>query len=104
MKVTTEQEWLGNDRPAPADPAAARRSREAAGEAALLAGMKRALKPFPPAAVYPRAGVRLRPDGSYQVRIWLDPTLPDPTYVGKVDTVAEACNLGTMFARILGRA
>lgn len=74
----------------------------AAGEAALMAGMKRALKPFPvPAGVgwygrYPRAGVRIRPDGRFQLRIWLDPSLPDPVHGGPCETLAEAVNLGAL--------
>lgn len=129
--MTTEQEWLGNGDgwdwarnsfvfrveprmlecldigprfPLIPDPDAeqAAASRRAAGEAALLAGMKRALRPFPrPAAEplagsYPRAGVRIRPDGRFQLRIWLDPTLPDPVHGGPCETLAEAVNLGAL--------
>ncbi|UVF61160.1 hypothetical protein SEA_AOKA_37 [Arthrobacter phage Aoka] len=119
-ETTTEQEWLGNNSfafraeprmfecldigprfPLGPDPDAeqAAAARRAAGEAALLAGMKRALRPFPRLAdspVYPRAGVRIRPDGRFQVRIWLDPTLPDPVQGGPCETLAEACNIGAL--------
>jgi hypothetical protein len=81
-------------------------SRRAAGEAALIAGMKRALAPFPrPAAEpkqgweFPRAGVRRRPDGRYQLRIWLDPTLPDAVQGGACETLPEAYNLGAMICQ-----
>lgn len=109
----TEQQWLGND-PQAALSGVVRnighhdRARPSAvvTEAALIAGMRKALKPFPrPTAEpkqgwdFPRAGVRLRPDGRYQLRIWLDPTLPDPVQGGACETLTEAYNLGAMICQ-----
>ena len=109
----TEQEWLGNA-PQPALSGVVRnighydRARPSAivTEAALIAGMRKALRPFaPPAAEpkqgwdFPRAGIRLRPDGRYQLRIWIDPTLPDPVQGGACETLAEAYNLGAMICQ-----
>jgi hypothetical protein len=84
----------------------------AASEAAALADMKRAQRPFDRPRVepkqgweFPRAGVRLRADGRAQLRIWLDPTMPDPVQGGACSTPAEAFDLGAMivqFARDAG--
>lgn len=119
--TTTEQEWLGNPRPpAPmprrgywiqtADNLTAGQAARAITEAELIKGMKQALKPFRRPNVepkqgweFPRAGIRRRPDGKYQLRIWLDPELtPDPIQGGACESIAEAYNLGAMichFAR-----
>jgi len=109
----TEQEWLGNDAGpavvytyADPRPTLEQIAARAISEADLIRGMRRALRPFPrPAAEpkqgwgFPRAGVRLRPDGRYQLRIWIDPTLPDPVQGGACETLAEAYNLGAMICQ-----
>lgn len=95
--------WLQS---ALADPRAQAAAAEAITEADLIRGMRKALRPFDrPAAEpkqgwdFPRAGVRLRPDGRYQLRIWLDPTLPDAVQGGACETLVEACNLGAMICQ-----
>ena len=73
-------------------------------EAGLIRGMKQAMKPFRRPNVepkqgwdFPRAGIRRRPDGRYQLRIWLDPMMtPDPVQGGACETIAEAYDLGAM--------
>jgi hypothetical protein len=70
-------------------------------EAALIQGMRRALQPFKTRgdALYPRAGIRRRPDGRWHCRIWLDPTLPE--LVGTpCDALAAAVEFGHMAAGI----
>lgn len=81
--------------------AAAAKAAEA--ERALIEGVSRALKPFSTPLVepkhgwkYPRAGVRPRPDGKWQLRIWLDAHTPDPIQGGPQETLLEALNLGAM--------
>jgi hypothetical protein len=74
-------------------------------EAALIRGMRRALQPFKTRAdaLYPRAGVRRRPDGRWHCRIWLDPTLPE--LVGTpCDALAAAVEFGHMSAGIKRQA
>lgn len=103
----TEQQWLGNAG-APIDQALI--DDLTAREAAALADMKRALRPFDRPRLepkqgweFPRAGVRRRDDGRWQLRIWLDARgLWDPIQGGACETRTEAFNLGAMliqFAR-----
>jgi hypothetical protein len=128
----TEQQWLGNEQRTGKDHMTvteilnSRGSLEAAAavtdalegavfaEADALADMKRAFRPFRSAFwstaekeweyTYPRAGVRFRADGRAQLRIWLDPTLPDPVQGGACETLAEACNLGAMIVHFARQA
>lgn len=122
--TTTEQAWLGNEskgRPGTTrtiEIGTVRRPRSSAiaaraiSEADLIAGMKRALRPFrrPTAEPkqgweFPRAGIRRRPDGRYQLRIWLDPMMtPDPVQGGACETIAEAYELGAMICHYARQA
>jgi hypothetical protein len=64
--------------------------------------LERAQQPFDGAFYYtrpfPRAGVRRRADGRFQVRIWIDPVTPDPVQGGAVESLAEAVEFGAMIA------
>jgi hypothetical protein len=74
-------------------------------EAEAIRVMRRAIRPFHvPGATYPRAGVRLRADGRWQVRIWLDPTLPDPSPDTVCDALPAAVEFGGLLAGLGRRA